>query len=275
MPVLQALSPDTVTNWPVNYEGAQTRARKARSLYQYGTRPFSGSRVRRLGYDLALKLGEEFEWAEGMLFMVQMQGVKEAHQHRPDDLDAADLALQNTLSDFYYEELMEEEHCYVDVGLELSEAGYAYQWRTDAHAELLSGITGIPLPRARALVKARESAVDYSSGLIQLSGCRVPIPAQTSNIVYFQAYTTDKALIQQNNGGRHSLSITGKAALEEAEPAYLNRLYDLYFDAKDKHDCAARVEVRIQLKDAWMEPLDFQPWLMRDSLCVFPRCDWW
>ncbi|KAG2355242.1 hypothetical protein BDR07DRAFT_1381622 [Suillus spraguei] len=216
MPVLQALSPDTVTNWSVNYEGAQTRARKARGLFQYGTRPFSGSHVRRLGYDLAERLG--------MLFMVQMQGVKEAHQHHPDDLDSADLALQNALSDFYYDELMEEEHCYVDVGLELSEPGYAYQWRTDAHAELLSGVTDIPAPRARALVKAREAAVDYSSGLIQLSGCRVPIPLQTSNIVYFQAYTTDKALIQQNNGGRHSLFITGKAALEEEEPAYLTRL---------------------------------------------------
>ncbi|KAG1718437.1 hypothetical protein EDB19DRAFT_1920593 [Suillus lakei] len=266
MPVLQALSPDTVTNWPVNYEGAQTRARKSRGLFQYGTRPFSGSRVRRLGYDLAEKLCQHFVWAEGMLFMVQMQGVKEAHQHRPDAMDAADVELQNALSDFYCDELMEEEHCYVDVGLELSEPGYAYQWRTDAHAELVSGITRIPLPRARALVKARESAVDYSSGLIQVSGCRVPIPAHTSSIVYFQAYTTDKALIQQNNGGRHSLSITGKAALEEEEPAYLKRLYDLYFDAKDKHDCAARVEVRIQLKDAWVEPLDFPEWLMRDSL---------
>ncbi|KAG2030601.1 hypothetical protein BDR03DRAFT_986971 [Suillus americanus] len=49
MPVLCDLSPDTVTNWPVNYEGAQTRARKARGLYQYGTRPFPGARVRHLG----------------------------------------------------------------------------------------------------------------------------------------------------------------------------------------------------------------------------------
>ncbi|KAG2034289.1 hypothetical protein BDR03DRAFT_984510 [Suillus americanus] len=266
MPVLRDLSPDTVTNWPVNYEGAQTHARKAHGLYQYGTRPFPGARVRRLGWELVDKLEEEFPWAKGMLFMCQMQGVKEAHQHHPDSMDRAEDALKNALSDFHYNDLMEEPHCYVDVGLELAEPGYAYQWRTDAHCQLLQAFTDLPLPRAQTLMKSRNTAIDYSSGLIQLSGCRIPIPTPDANKVYFQAYTTDKALIQQKDRGRHSLSITGKAALEEEEPPYLNRLYDLYFDAKDNHDCTACVEVCIKLKDAFMEPMDFPAWLMRDSL---------
>ncbi|KAG2048355.1 hypothetical protein BDR06DRAFT_976026 [Suillus hirtellus] len=249
LPVLRDLSPDTVTNWPINYEGAQTRARKARGLYQYGTRPFQGARVKRFGWALADKLKEEFPWAEGMLFMCQMQGVKEAHQHLPDDLDRAEDALKNALSDFYYEDLMEEPHCYVDVGFELAEPGYAYQWRTDAHCQLLQEFTDLPLPRAQTLMKSRDAAIDYSSGLIQLSGCRIPIPTPDATIVYFQAYTTDKALIQQKDGGRHGLSITGKAALEAEEPPYLKRLYDLYFDAKDNHDCAARVEVNVTPSD--------------------------
>ncbi|KAG2029692.1 hypothetical protein BDR03DRAFT_1018076 [Suillus americanus] len=276
LPVLRALSPDTVTNWPVNYESAQTRARKTRGLFQYSTRPFSGSRVRRLGFDLSDTLAAEFPWAEGMLFMIQMQGVKEAHQHHPGNMESAEDALKNALGDFYYAELMEEDHCYVDVGLELSEPGYAYQWRTDAHGALLREFTDISLHRSQTLLKSRETAVDYSSGLIQLSGCRIPIPPQNNEcIVYFQAYTTDKALIQQKNGGRHSLFITGKAALEAEVPPYLDRLHALYFDARDNHDCAARVEVRIRLRDAWSEPLDFPLRLMKDSLCVFPRVDWW
>ncbi|KAG1720856.1 uncharacterized protein EDB91DRAFT_1256796 [Suillus paluster] len=267
MPVLRNLSPDTVTNWPVNYEGAQTRARKTRGLFQYGTRPFSGSRVRRFGFDLAEALGTAFPWAKGMLFMIQVQGVKEAHQHHPDDIDKAEDALRNALSDFHYDELMEEGHCYVDVGLELSEPGYAFQWRTDAHYELLQAFTDMEPQRTRNLLESRTFAVDYSSGLIQLSGCRVPIPIRNNtDPVYFQAYTTDKALIQQKDRGRHGLALTGKAALADVTPPYLQRLFGLYFDAKDTHDCAARVEVRIRLKDVFTHALDFPGWLMTESL---------
>ncbi|KAG1727540.1 hypothetical protein EDB19DRAFT_1914211 [Suillus lakei] len=268
LPVLRNLSPDTVTNWPVNYEGAQTRARKTRGMFQYSTRPFSGSRVRRFGFDLTTTLAAAFPWAEQMLFMIQVQGVKEAHQHHPTDMDKAEDALMNALSDFHYDDLMEEEHCYIDVGLELSEPGYAFQWRTDAHRELLLAFTDMTPGQARILLKSREFAVDYSSGLIQLSGCRVPVPVRNNrDPVYFQAYTTDKALIQHKDGGRHSLTLTGKAALAENTPPYLTRLYALYFDAKDTHDCAARVEVRIRLKDAFTQALDFPAWLMIETLC--------
>ncbi|KAG0693136.1 hypothetical protein DFH29DRAFT_1007619 [Suillus ampliporus] len=269
MPVLRNLSPDTVTNWPVNYEGAQTRARKNRGMFQYGTRPFSGSRVRRFGFELAEALATAFPWAKKMLFMIQMQGVKEANQHQPDDIDKAHEALENALSDFDWDELVEEEHCYVDVGLELSQPGYAFQWRTDAHHELLQAFTDMQPHQARNLTKSHEFALDYSSGLIQLSGCRVPIPIRTNlpnDPVYFQAYTTDKALIQQRDGSRHGLALTGKAALADETPPYLQRLYELYFDAKDTHDCAARVEVRVWMKDASSQALDFPLWLMREAL---------
>ncbi|KAG2133223.1 uncharacterized protein EDB93DRAFT_1107682 [Suillus bovinus] len=276
LPVLRNLSPDTVTNWPVNYEGAQTRARKTRGMFQYSTRPFSGSRVRRFGHDLVEEMVTAFPWAEGMLFMVQLQGVKEAHQHHPDDMDRAEDALANTLSDFYFDELMDEEHCYVDVGLELSEPGYAFQWRTDAHRELLLAFTQMTGAQTRSLLKSRDYAVDYSSGLIQLAGCRVSIPPRNNtDPVYFQAYTTDKALIQQKDGGRHGLVLTGKAALDEVTPPYLKHLFELYYDAKDVHDCAARVEVRIRARDALTHALDFPGWLMTETLCVFPRLDWW
>jgi hypothetical protein len=276
LPVLRNLSPDTVTNWPVNYEGAQTRARKTRGMLQFGTRPFSGSRVRRLGWDLVDELGTAFPWAQGLLFMIQLQGVKEANQHHPDDMDSAEAALTNALSDLYLEELMDEEHCYVDVGLELSEPGYAFQWRTDAHCQLLQGFTQMSPAQTRTLLNSREFTIDYSSGLIQLSGCRVPIPLRTDyDPAYIQAYTTDKALIQQKDGGRHGLALTGKAALDDVTPPYLDRLYGLYFDAKDTHDCAARVEVRLRLKDAPFHALDFPARLMTETLCVFPRLDWW
>jgi hypothetical protein len=277
MPVLIGLSPETVTNWPVNYQGALTRAKKtSRGMYQYSTRPFPGNCVRRFGHDLARTLGTAFPWAKGMLFMVQVQGVKEANQHRPGDIDEAEDALMKTLSDFDYDDLMGEEHCYVDVGLEMSEPGYAYQWRTDAHRDLLLTFTDMTHAQAGILLKSRDFQIDYASGLMHLSGCRTPVPVRNNqDPVYFQAYTTDKALIQQKDGGRHSLALTGKAALAERIPPYLQGLYELYFDAKDHHDCAARVEVRLRLQDAITQAIDFPMWLMLESLCVFTRLDWW
>lgn len=50
-----------------------------------------------------------------------------------------------TLGDFHYDDLMNEEHCYVDVDLEMSEPGYAHQWHMDAHCDLLLTFTNITL----------------------------------------------------------------------------------------------------------------------------------
>ncbi|KAG1817551.1 uncharacterized protein BJ212DRAFT_1299101 [Suillus subaureus] len=113
IPVLHELSPDTITNWAVNYEGVLTHARKTCGMYQYGTRPFPGNCVRHFSHDLAQVLGSELPWATGMLLMVQVQGVKEANQHCPGDIDQAEDALMMTLSDFHYNNLMDEKHCYV------------------------------------------------------------------------------------------------------------------------------------------------------------------
>jgi hypothetical protein len=129
--------------------------------------------------------------------MIQMQGVKEAHQHHPDDLDSAVAVLKNALSDFHYDELIKEEHCYVDVSLGLFEPEYAYQWCTDGHGQLLQTFNDcMTVAQSQSLLKSHDTAIDYSTGLIQLSGCYIPIPAHNdSDPVYFQAYITDKALI--------------------------------------------------------------------------------
>ncbi|KAG2746285.1 hypothetical protein P692DRAFT_20849548 [Suillus brevipes Sb2] len=249
MPVLIGLSPDTVTNWHVSYQSALTHAKKTRGIYQYSTHPLSGNCVRRTA----------FPWAKGMLFMVQEQGVKDANQHHPEDIDEAEDVLMKTLSDFYYDDLMGEEHCYVDVGLEMSKPGYAYQWRTDAHY--------MTHAQAGIILKLR---------LMHLFSCHTPVPVcNNQDPVYFQAYTTDKALIQQKDEGKYSLALTGKAALAERIPPYLQGLYELYFDAKNHHGCAARVEVRLRLQDAITQANNFLMWLILEPLCLFTRLDRW
>jgi hypothetical protein len=278
LPVIRDLSPDTVTNWPVNYEGANTRATKANGRYQYSTRPFPGNRVRRFGYDLAQRLAAAFPWAHGMLFMTQVQGVKEANQHSPDNPYRAADALTKALSDLVADEVLKEDHCYVDVGLELGEEGYSYQWRLDSHHDLLTEFTNLTHSQATNKIASRDYIKDYSSGLMHLAGCRIPLGSghgQRPGPVYLQAYTTDKALIQQRDGARHGMALSGKAALREITPSYMDNMYRLYFDAKDHHDCAVRLELRLPIKVAATQALDFPEWLMRDSLCVFTRLDWW
>jgi hypothetical protein len=276
LPVITNLNPDTITNWSVNYNGALTRARKNNGTFQYSTRPFPSALVRRFGYDLVQCLSEKFPWARHLLFMTQVQGVKEANQHRPESWFAADAALDTLLCDLD-DGVRDEEHCYVDVGLELAEPGYAYQWRTDAHQSLITAFTTLTNHQAAVFTRPASRCYhkDYSSGLVHLSGFRVTLGLGGDNPVYMQAYTTDKALIQQLDNGRHGLTFDGRQALRDVTSPFLERLHGLYFDAKDNHDCAARFEVRLPIRLAVSHALDFPRALMRSSLCVFSRLDWW
>jgi hypothetical protein len=66
-----------------------------------------------------------------MMFMVQIRGVKEAFGHNPNQ-DMAQLELDRLLEDFD----TSSGTWFVDVGLEISERGHAYLWRTDAHTRI-------------------------------------------------------------------------------------------------------------------------------------------
>jgi hypothetical protein len=76
------------------------------------------------------KLGAKYDWAKGMCFMVQIKGIKEAHQHNP--INAED-ELEHLLSDFN----MRTGQWSVDVGLEVSEPEMAYRWTTEGQATVV------------------------------------------------------------------------------------------------------------------------------------------
>ncbi|KAJ8585642.1 hypothetical protein M405DRAFT_710294, partial [Rhizopogon salebrosus TDB-379] len=197
-PCLEVLNPDTLTNWPVNYEGALTRAQKTDGRYQYSTRPFPAVMVERLGHELRRQLAAMHPWARDMLFMVQIQGVKEANQHRPDDPDDAMESVFTLMNDLDIA-LLQEPHCWIDVGLEISDPGHAFQWMTDAHHILISHFTSMTPHQAAGYVNrpARSYSRDVAAGLPHLSGFRATFELNRRDPVYIQAYTTDKALIYQ------------------------------------------------------------------------------
>ncbi|KAG0695742.1 hypothetical protein DFH29DRAFT_1005196 [Suillus ampliporus] len=276
-PVIEELNYETSTNWSTDYEGALTRATKRNNRYQYSTRPFPANMVSRFGYELRLALIDVFPWARDMLFMVQVQGVKEVNQHKPDDEHVATTALRRAMHDLDYLGLLDETHCYIDVGLELSEPNYAYQWRTDAHGKIiLAYTTSYNARTAAAVTRTRSYQKDCASGLMHVAGFRVTLAARDPNEpVYMQAYTTDKALVHQLDGGRHGLALTGKAALSYITPPLMNNMYRLFNHAAQHHDCAARLEVRLPISAAVRSALSVPVELMSQSLCVFPRVDWW
>ncbi|KAJ8584373.1 hypothetical protein M405DRAFT_845212 [Rhizopogon salebrosus TDB-379] len=275
-PCLDALNPETLTNWPVNYNGALTRATKRNGQVQYSTRPFPANMVERFGYDLTRTLVEAHPWARDMLYMIQVQGVKEANQHIPDDERAASNTIRNLVSDLDAR-LLHERHCWIDVGLELSQKGFAYQWRTDCHSRLMNHFTSMTMAQAAQYVggSSRHYSKDISATLMHLSGFRASFALHNEDPVYMQAYTTDKALIYQLDGGRHGLAISGAQALKGTPPEFMDKIYDVYFDARDTHDCAARLELRVQAAYATTTALTIPMDVIRESLCVFERGDWW
>jgi hypothetical protein len=275
-PTLQSLNPDTMTNWPTTYESALTRAKKRDNRYQYGMRPFPAQMVRRFGYELPRLLVAAHAWARDIVFMTQVQGVKEANQHQPDDDRAAEDALSVLLTDLDHELLMEP-HCWVDVGLELSEPGFSYQWRTDAHSSIIHHFTCLTPLQAASYVNrpSRQYSKDISAGLMHISGFRGAFKLSHRDPVYIQTYTTDKALIQQLDGGRHGLAMSGKQLMEGTPPEYMKNIFALYFDARENHDCAARIELRVPIRYGTRVALRFPVELARESILAFPREDWW
>ncbi|KAG2136466.1 hypothetical protein DEU56DRAFT_913040 [Suillus clintonianus] len=276
LPTLKHLNPETVTNWPTSYATALIRAQKRNNQYQYGTRPFPSAMVPNLGYELPRFLSEKHPWARDMLFMTQVQGVKEANQHIPESQYDALEALFEMMDDLD-PGLREETNCWIDVGLEISEPGFSYQWRTDSHTHIINHFTCLNDNRAANYVNgpSRDYNRDICAGLLHVSGFRGTFALGDDNPVYLQAYTTDKALIQQLDGGRHGLAISGKQLLEGCPPPYMQKIFDVYYDAKENHSCAARLELRLPVKYAASRGLRFTEELIRNSILAFESKDWW
>ncbi|KAG2028760.1 hypothetical protein BDR03DRAFT_1019377 [Suillus americanus] len=276
LPTLNKHNPETVTNWPTSYTSALNRARKQNNQYQHRTHPFPHMMIANLGYDLPRKLANKHAWARDMLFMVQVQGVKEANQHVPDDEDEAAGALLLMMNDLH-PALRREPNCWIDVGLELSEPGFSYQWRTDSHSDIIEHFTCLSAAQAARYVDrpSRQYYRDVSAGLLHVSGFRGTFDLRDEDPVYIQIYTTDKALIQQLDRGRHGLTMSGKQVLDGCPPAYMQRLHDLYFDAKEHHNCAARIELRVRINQATTTLTSLPERLIASSILAFDRKDWW
>ncbi|KIJ57449.1 hypothetical protein HYDPIDRAFT_35121 [Hydnomerulius pinastri MD-312] len=80
-PIIRDIAPDVLTNWPIDYDGACIRARNQNGTTQYSSRAFPRDLIYTLGYELRSRLAAEYDWAGSIVFMTQIQGVKDGYQH--------------------------------------------------------------------------------------------------------------------------------------------------------------------------------------------------
>lgn len=280
-PAICHLAPELATNWSPSYAAAQLRARNLNGTYQVGTHPFPADSARRLGSTIKGNLQDSFPWAAGCKWMVQIQGVKEAHTHVPNDLMESHMAFDDLLDGLipYY---ILNGQSWVDVGLQVSSENRAFQWRTDSHHLLVKEFSGITENAAQRLCRlpSRSYHRDYVAGLVDLSGFRATLKHNhpEARVAYVQAYTTDKSLIAHLEAGRHGLFMRGKDALKGNEddhiPDYCKRMMEIY-QAGVRHTTAARLEARIPARSAVDAMPDFPRDLLAQALCQFSATDWW
>lgn len=116
---------------------------------------------------------------------------------------------------------------------------------------------------------------NISSGLLHVSGFHGTFALDVEDLLYNQAYTTDKALIQQLDHGKHGLTICSKDMLNDCPPPYMERLHDLYFDARENHNCTARIKFRVQINQANERFLIIPEELIASIILAFDCKDWW
>ena len=280
-PAICYLTPELATNWSPTYAAAKLRARNLNGTYQIGTHPFPGDTAYRLGYTIKRYLQAGLPWTHGCMWMIQIQGVKEAHTHAPNSIADSSTSF-GALMDGLMEGLILRGQSWVDVGLQISEENHALQWRTDAHHFLANEFGNLSLDAAARLCRlpSRSYHRDYVAGLVDLSGFRAtlnPLDPNTDS-AYIQAYTTDKSLIAHLEAGRHGLFMRGKDALQgdgdDPVPAYCKRMEEIY-QAGIRHTAAARLEARVPAQSATHAMLDFPEDLLDRTLCRYPAVDWW
>jgi hypothetical protein len=275
LPALRECCPEDAQNWPPSYQDAMFRAKNKSGSFQHGNRAFSQWEVSEFSESLTRNLQQRYQWARDLIYMIQVKGVKEANRHNPNPHDA-EVSLQRFLSDFD----TSSGSWFVDVGLEISERGKSYQWRSDSHHVVFREALDLSEATAAAVSRRSNRAYfrDISSHLLDLAGCRVDLIPRFKGphqIEYIQMYTTDKAIVHHLEKGRHTKYMSGPEALSGQPPKFIVELYQAFYNARDVLDCAARIELRVPLEASTEVLLGLSDQLLAQCLVVFPIRTWW
>ena len=266
-------NPTAIGDWPATYDDEVFQARNHAQGFSWGTKIVAACDI--VEFSQRLKAGlSEIEWGREIWFMTDIRGVKLAHYH--------DLTLEyaeQCLADLTTDLMTQDGIWFVDVGLELWESGYAYQWTTDSHARIVSQVLGVTDTEAIRLTRpGRRYNRDLSSHFLELSGFRsttgdYPGP---HGVQYIQCYTIDKAVTYHpDRHGHSSKYITTQLAMTGDPPAFIQSLYNVYKNASVSNDCSARIEVRVPMENAALVFLGVSVVDLRNYIARFRRNIWW
>ncbi|KAK2464157.1 hypothetical protein APHAL10511_003850, partial [Amanita phalloides] len=278
LPALREVAPTIVHNFPPTYNAEGFRATLATGTQIQSTYPISASDV--LPFSRALRAHmSAIPWGNDIIFGTEMRGVKNWTEHLPSEDEA-----ENELFELFRKfsplgHHVEDGDWYVDVAVELLHQNKAVVWRADCFRPIMQELLGFSEHETnRAVTNQRTFEQDISQHLTQVAGFRARCKKPTGpyEVLYIQAYTTDKVLTYQPEGGNFGKTLKGYHAIEGGAegPSYTSRLLRSYEEARDKTDVAARLEVRVPLQQATSVLLNFPMEVYLQTCLVFPRELW-
>ncbi|KAJ3564156.1 hypothetical protein NP233_g8478 [Leucocoprinus birnbaumii] len=224
---------------------------------------------------------EDATWAKEFFFVHDVRGLKHGYYHRVSYAGA-----QHYLDEFMrdcrlVDNALQLGDWWIDVGIEISsDIGYCVQWATGRHRDVVQQALFIPDEDADRITSLSSSKYsrDLASHLSEVSGFRIEPGSARGPLgaVYVQAYTTDKAIVYNQEGSHHAKFLTMSEALSQDQPCKtINGLYDIYENAKAANSSNARLEIRVPWRHATDALMEFDASVIRSSLYLFTPREWW
>ena len=272
-----------IAHWPPTYDVARRQALDRAGHNRLGTIDIPEDKLA----DFARHLRGCFPPSGDLgvpIFQVEYRGTKGGYTFDFADQTDREIMLEKffELIDMDGVEADRFDQWHVDIGVELAIPGHVLQWRTDAHADLLThALRTITPQQAARMVAGQKYARDLSSHIFDLSGFRLSPRANADHVAHVNVYTTDKTVTYQLHDG-----IFSRHSAADLLPKKINKIIrhtDLI--GQTFSDCAgvngeaqdgtARLEVRVRLDHAnqCVRPLTDD--LLTGALVAYPDTVWW
>lgn len=283
LPAVKELCGDRAAEWPATYTDEMYRARGRNGTLSFQTKMIPEWKVNSLGTTIRSKLRDAgIPWAEGIVFLHQIRGVKDSTIHRVDGASAL-----RALTEFLRNEHMDDQAIFadgswwIDVGMQVTSiAEDCLAWRTDSHGQIVREICEIDTRNAVRMTSIGSSRYtrDMTSHLPQVSGCRIEPGIQGQGpleVAYLQLYTTDKSVTYRRDQGHHSKFITCRDIINGKSTAFIGGLYSAYRNAIGTNHAQARMEVRVPIHFATEALVELSSDVICQGLVSFSSVEWW
>ncbi|KDR65253.1 hypothetical protein GALMADRAFT_148842 [Galerina marginata CBS 339.88] len=268
--------------WPATYDDEFWRARGRGGQLSFCTKVIPKESVPLLGDAIRDALRDNgVPWYEGLVFLHQIRGVKHATSHT-DTRTGARAALDDFVesNELDYDALRLAT-TYIDVGLNVvSDDGKCLGWKTTGHFTILEHMLRVSRTVACRLTKPTSTQYirDPIMHLNDVSGWRIAPGVQGRGPFechYFQGYSTGKALTARIENGHHAKYLTCEDVLNGKATTWTRSLYELFLNAAKANLAAARMEMRVPLKNAKEVLIRVDKELLRSNLVSVSPSTWW